>query len=210
MKCCWRIEGVQIIPSIFRSVGCRRQGRHNANRKRGDRGMSYINAAKVAGLVRDAGGRIVGRTKLQKTAYLLAVAGFEEGFSFVYKHYGPYCEDLAIAARSADLLGLLKETEQQTTWGGTYSTYVVNEQPDQTTHPSRHRLAAEAVAADAVELELAATAVFLFHEGYYADAWSETARRKPEKAENGRIEKAKALYRKLSAIETPKRLPAIA
>ena len=123
--------------------------------------MSYINAVKVAALVRDAGGRIIGRTKLQKTAYLLCVAGLEEGLSFAYKHYGPYSEDLAAAAREADLLGLLEETEQQTSWGGTYSTYVVVEQPDANVRPARRRLAAEASAADAVELELAATAIFL-------------------------------------------------
>lgn len=170
--------------------------------------MSYVNAVKVAKLVRDAGGRIVGRTKLQKTAYLLCVAGLEEGLPFAYKHYGPYSEDLAAAARDADLLGLLNETEQQTTWGGTYSTYVVDEQPDPGANAARRRLAAEAASADAVELELAATAVFLALEGH-TDPWAETARRKPEKAENGRVDRAKALYRRLSAIDTPVRLPAI-
>ena len=169
--------------------------------------MSYANAVKAAEMVRDAGGRIVGRTKLQKTAYLLSVTGLEEGLLFTYKHYGPYCEDLAAAAHDADLLGLLNETEQLASWGGTYSTYVVDEQPDPNANPARRHLAQEAAAADAVELELAATAVFLSREGY-SDPWAETVRRKPEKAENGRIDKAKVLYRKLSAIETPKAWPA--
>ena len=170
--------------------------------------MSYENAVKVAGIVRDAGGRIVGRTRLQKVAYLLSVTGLEEGLPFAYKHYGPYSEDLATAARDADLLGLLNETEQQASWGGMYSTYVVNEQPDPSTSAVRRRLASEAATADAVELELAATAVFLAKEGY-RDPWRETARRKPEKAENGRIDNAKALYRKLSAIATPVPWPVI-
>lgn len=170
--------------------------------------MSYKNAMKAAGIVRDAGGRIVGRTRLQKVAYLLSVTGLESGLPFAYKHYGPYSEDLATAARDADLLGFLKETEQQASWGGTYSTYVVDGQPNLSCLPARRRLASEAAAADAIELELAATAVFLANEGY-GDPWMETARRKPEKAENGRIEKAKVLYRKLSAIETPVPWPAI-
>lgn len=170
--------------------------------------MSYANALKAARLVRDAGGRIIGRTKLQKIAYLLSVAGLEEGLYFAYKHYGPYSDELATAARDADLLGLLKETEHQASWGGTYSTYVVSEQVDLTVPPARRHLAAEAAAADAVELELAATAVFLAKDGY-PDPWFETARRKPEKAEGGRIDRAKALYQKLSSIGTPVGLPAL-
>ncbi|MGP0057676.1 MAG: hypothetical protein ACLPID_00090 [Beijerinckiaceae bacterium] len=170
--------------------------------------MSYANSGKAAGIVRDAGGRIVGRTRLQKIAYLLSVAGLEDGLPFAYRHYGPYSEELASAARAADLVGLLRETEQLASWGGTYSTYVVTEQPSSAVPPARRRLAAEAAAADAIELELAATAVFLAKEGYQ-DPWAETARRKPEKAENGRLDKARELYRKLSAIETPIPLPAI-
>jgi hypothetical protein len=164
--------------------------------------MSNANAAKVAGIVRDAGGRIVGRTRLQKVAYLLSVTGLEDGLPFVYKHYGPYSEDLATAARDAGLLGLLRETEQQASWGGTYSTYFVGEQPSSSVPTARRCLAEEAAAADAIELELVATAVFLAKEGHN-DPWIETSRRKPEKSENGRIEKARVLYRKLSAIKTP-------
>jgi hypothetical protein len=57
-------------------------------------------------------------------------------------------------------------------------------------------------------LELVATAVFLAKEGH-SDPWIETVRRKPEKAENDRIDKARLLYRRLSAIETPVPWPAI-
>jgi uncharacterized protein YwgA len=171
--------------------------------------MSKQSMMKVtAGIVRDAGGRIVGRTRLQKVAYLLSVAGLEDDLPFVYRHYGPYSEDLAIAAREANLLGLLNETEQQASWGGTYSVYEVEGQPNSSVSPARLKLAKEAASADAVELELAATAVYLAKEGE-SDPWAETERRKPEKAENGRLDGAKALYRKLSAIETPIRLPTI-
>lgn len=164
--------------------------------------MSYAIAEKAAEIVRDAGGQIVGRTRLQKIAYLLTVTGLEKGLTFVYKHYGPYSEDLATAAHDADLLGLLNETERQASWGGTYSIYVSLLGPAHSTPAARRRVAAEAAAADAVELELAATAVFLAKEGH-SDPWGETARRKPEKAEEGRMERAKALYRKLSNVETP-------
>ena len=64
------------------------------------------------------------------------------------------------------------------------------------------------VDADAVELELAATALFLAKEGF-PDPWTETARRKPEKADAGRLAKAKQLYDRLRAIQTPHPLPAL-
>ena len=171
--------------------------------------MSYENAMKAAYIVRDAGNHIVGRTRLQKIAYLLTAAGLETGLPFAYKHYGPYSEELASAARDAGLLGLIQETEQQAQWGGVYSTYFFAGPQDPSVPAPRRYLAAEGAAADAVELELAATAVFLAKAGY-ADPWSETARRKPEKAEQGRMDRAKALYRKLTSIETPEPLPAIA
>lgn len=170
--------------------------------------MSTVNALKAAGIVRNSGGRVVGRTKLQKIAYLLCVSGLEDGLPFVYKHYGPYSEDLATGTREAALLDFLDETEQRASWGGTYSTYVVQEQPSSAVPPARRRLAAAAAEADAIELELAATALFLANEGS-RDPWAETMRRKPEKAANGRIDKARELYRKLSAIETPVPWPAI-
>jgi uncharacterized protein YwgA len=170
--------------------------------------MSFANVTKAAGIVRDADGRIVGRTRLQKIAYLLSATGLEDGFRFSYRHFGPFSEELASAIRNADLLGLVSETEQQTGWGGTYSIYTSTLKPAQSGSNARHRLAVEAASADAVELELAATAVFLAKEGY-VDPWGETARRKPDKAAEGRLDKAKALYRKLVAIETPQRLPEI-
>lgn len=171
--------------------------------------MTYEYAVKVANIVRDAGGKVVGRTRLQKITYLLTYAGFENGLPFVYKHYGPYSEALASAARNADLLGFLTEREQQASWGGTFSVYTSAEAPNLTINPSRRQLATEAANADAVELELAATALFLSAEGY-TDPWAETARRKPEKAVDGRIEKAKALYRRLATIDTPRPWPQIA
>jgi uncharacterized protein YwgA len=170
--------------------------------------MTKVNAEKVAQIIRDAGGEVVGRTRLQKIAYLLSASGLENGFAFSYRHYGPFSEDLATAARDADLLGLIKENEQQASWGGTYSIYVADAPQQFTDTATRIDLATKAAKSDAVELELAATAVFLAKEGH-KDPWAETARRKPEKSDDGRVVKAKELYRTLQAIKTPVRLPAI-
>jgi len=170
--------------------------------------MSRLTALKAAALVRDAGGRVVGRTRLQKIAYLLTATGLESGVSFSYKHYGPYSEELANATREADLMGLISETEQQASWGGTYSTYTLQKNLGQDAVPVRQELAALAASADAIELELAATALFLAKEGH-SSPWAETARRKPEKASGGRLEKAQALYGQLSKVKTPSAWPRI-
>jgi uncharacterized protein YwgA len=161
---------------------------------------------RVVQIVSDSGGRVVGRTKLQKIAYLLEAAGLGEGFSFEYRHYGPYSEDLTSAARSAKLLGVLREEERATTWGGFYSIYTTS--VDARSESARTQLAKIAVDADPIELELAATAAFLASEGN-DDPWGETAKRKPEKASPSRLSCAKSLYRQLQGVRTPRPLPAI-
>lgn len=170
--------------------------------------MSRELAEKAAGIVRDAGGQIVGRTRLQKTAYLLSITGLEDGFRFVYKHYGPFSEELAASAADASLLHLMSEIEQQATWGGVYSIYRSTTVDATVGTDPRRRLAEEAAKANAIELELAATAAFLALDGY-DDPWIETARRKPEKSDGDRIEKAKDLYRRLRLIDTPTPMPDI-
>jgi hypothetical protein len=169
-------------------------------------GIDY--AHRAAAIVRDAGGYIVGRTKLQKIGFFLEAAGVGSGFPFRYKHYGPYSEQLAAAAQHAAALRLIIENESVANWGGQYSTFFTQMPPDPSTHPARARLAQEMVNADAVELELAATAAFFAYERF-PDPWAETARRKPEKAEAGRLERAKQLYWRLRQIPTPHPLPAI-
>lgn len=171
--------------------------------------MSSAAAQKVAGIVRDAGGMIIGRTKLQKVAYLLVAAGLENELPFMYKHYGPYSEALAFAARDARLLGYVNETEQMANWGGTYSIYRVPGAVAPNPATPRQQLASEAARADAIVLELAATAVFLRNEENIQDVWTETARRKPEKATEARVDEAKALLRNLAAVQVPLPLPAI-
>lgn len=162
----------------------------------------------MAAIVNDAGGKVVGRTRLQKIAYLLELAGVGGGFAFEYRHYGPYSEDLANSTKIANMFGVLKEKERPTSWGGVYSIFTVTENKFSSGNEARCALARLAAAADAVELELAATAAFLASKGE-DDPWLETKARKPEKADDGRLEKAKRLYKKLSDIKTPVSLPKI-
>lgn len=170
--------------------------------------MPLSDTQKVAAVIADAGDRVVGRTRLQKIAYLLTVTGLENGLTFKYKHYGPYSDDLATAARLGNLLGHLREIESPTAWGGSYSVFTAHAPMGAVRDESRCRFAKAAAESDAVELELAATAVFLSIEGY-EDPWSETARRKPEKAENGRLDRARELLHSLASLPTPVPLPPI-
>ncbi len=71
---------------------------------------------RVAAIIRDAGGEVVGRTRLQKTAYLLDVAGYGDGFEFRYRHFGPYSDEVAESARTGALLGVLTEKVKSASW----------------------------------------------------------------------------------------------
>lgn len=151
--------------------------------------------APIARIIGDAGGEIVGRTKLQKTAYLLTLAGFEDRFRFGYKHYGPFSDELASMAELAAAFDLISEQQKQASWGGSYSVYSVQSVAS-SGPPGRIGLARAAAQSDALLLELAATAAYLAQEGKL-QPWAETARRKPDKAAEGRLDSAKTLYAKL-------------
>jgi hypothetical protein len=165
---------------------------------------SMKEAEQAARIVGDAGGKIVGKTRLQKTAYLLEVCGVGEGFNFNYRHFGPYSEELAAASNIAVVFGMMDEDERQANWGGAYSIYSAS--VGRGSHDAvREKIAGECAKVDAVELELAATALFLSKEGVERP-WDETAARKPEKAA-GRLEQSKAFYRQLRAAVPDVNLP---
>lgn len=169
--------------------------------------MAALNRAeRAARIVTDAGGKVVGKTRLQKIAFLLEACGVGDGFVFQYKHYGPYSEELASAATIAVAFGMMKEEEKQATWGGSYSIFTSGVTGSKSA--IREKIATECAAVDAVELELAATALLLAKEGM-TSPWGETAYRKPEKAAGGRLDRAKAFYAKLRGAVPDVHLPAI-
>lgn len=170
--------------------------------------MAGLDTARLAAeIIRDAGGCIVGRTRLQKIAFFLEAAGVGAGFPFRYKHYGPYSDLLADAMQHAAALHFIDERQNVASWGGLYSTFI-SKLSDAPTNQTRVRLAQELVNANAVELELAATAAYLSCEKF-SDPWIETSRRKPDKAANGRLERAQQLYSRIRGISTPHPLPTI-
>ena len=161
----------------------------------------------VADVVALADGELIGRTRLQKTLCLMELGGVGSGFSYSYHHYGPYSEEVSVAASDAAVLGLLREDLQRASWGGQYSVFrtdlaaaaVEGNEPVKA-------LISKAKQADGIALELAATAAFLASRGSQ-QPWADVARLKPEKLSS--IDKAKALYAELQAIDLPNRLPNI-
>jgi hypothetical protein len=164
---------------------------------------------KAAEIVRDAGGLIVGRTKLQKVAYLLELAGLGEGFDFRYRHYGPYSEDLATAIHVAGAFDFVTEEERPANWGGTYSIYRATSAAGERSLGPRAKFAEEAAKIDSIELELAATAAYLYAVEGCPNPWERTAQLKPDKIHDGRLDRAKEAYAQLLDCPTPKPLPQI-
>lgn len=167
---------------------------------------------RAAELVRDAGGQIVGRTRLQKVAYLLELTGLGTGYQFEYHYFGPYSEDLARDIDLARAFRLVAEEERATDWGGSYSIYRAQASAGSPADGSaRAMFAATAARADALLLELAAAAAFLKDVKGEPDPWGRTARLKPQKAEQGRLDQARHLYRQLAelavSVGAPKPLP---
>lgn len=163
----------------------------------------------VSELISLAGGRVVGRTKLQKSACALELAGLGYGFQFKYKHFGPYSEELKIACGDADALGYIKEKSEIASWGGRYSVFESKAaHPLDATQAKRCELLSVTVKADPVYLELAITAAFLAANGI-VNPWHEVEVRKPTKATPERMIAAKELYRELASIDLPQSLPSI-
>jgi uncharacterized protein YwgA len=165
----------------------------------------------AARIVDEAGGRLVGRTRLQKVTCLATLAGFLSDFDFEYRHYGPYSERLASSMEIASGLDLVSEKEERTEWGGWYSVYLRTDKTPNGHDDQRRHFVEEAAKIGPISLELAATAAFLnVYEGFSAsEAWLETARRKPDKAAEGRLEVAKTAYATLLKLPTRTPLPNI-
>lgn len=171
--------------------------------------MPSSSRARAAQIVVDAGGKVVGRTRLQKIAYLLELAGFETGFSFEYRHYGPYSEDLSEAMHAAIVFDLVSEDVHPAQWGGNYSIYESIDDVNASTDKRRIEYAKTLAESDALQLELAATAAFIYAEENINEPWDETKKRKPEKASVKNIEGAKKIFEKLLNFDTPRQLPSI-
>ena len=123
---------------------------------------SKSDAYKAADIIRDAGGKVAGKTRLQKMAYLLEISGLGCGFSFEYRHYGPYSEELANGVMIAQFSDLLIEEEHMARWGGSYSIFrAMQPTPNSDVAAARKQILDLGVESNPISLELAATAAYL-------------------------------------------------
>ena len=154
-------------------------------------------------LIQLSGGEVVGRTRLQKEAYLLDQCGAALGLSFTYHYYGPYSFELADGWEDARIEGRIKIDEQIGGYGVPYSIFTLKDcgrDPDNLgglpAADASARLEKMKKVSDIV-LELAAATVYLKEEGYGERAIKELRIRKPLKATKELIEKATDLLHDL-------------
>ena len=145
------------------------------------------------------GGELVGRTRMQKQAYLLDRCGANFGLPFTYYHYGPYCFDLVDGLTDALAEERMTVEERPGRHGVPYAIFRSKVKAP----PRLGELAADKAVdfldkmkeVSDIVLELAATMVFLRDEwDYYGKGEispiEETRTRKPLKATEERIGKA--------------------
>lgn len=147
------------------------------------------------------GGMLVGKTRLQKTIYLLQSKGLNFGYDFEYHHYGPYSDGVAEDIKWAEFLGQLTGRPELGFHDVPYTIFetksaapiaVLNWHAE-----SLKSILGILEKYSAVVLELAATLYFLRTNGYVSDAEEELKVRKPSKAAPERLEKARELLREL-------------
>lgn len=149
------------------------------------------------------GGQLVGKTRLQKSMYLLETfqAGF--GFNFDYHYYGPYSEEVSSAASDAVALKYIVETPEVANNGLEYKVFKMEGKSDAAEAPldkRRREILKILDGYSSVELELAATAEFLSRNGFPKNAWEETGRRKATKINKERKLRAEEVLAKLYAL----------
>lgn len=154
----------------------------------------------VVSLIKLHGGELVGRTRLQKEAYLLHRCGANLSLAFTYHHYGPYSFDLADGLIDADVEDRIEIEERIGSYGIRYAIFRSTESDevgsglgDLSSDRARSFIEKMQGVSDIV-LELAATVVYLREEGGYGqESMEETKERKPLKATKERMDQALSL-----------------
>lgn len=156
------------------------------------------------------GGELIGRVRLQKTAYLLERLGLGADLPFEYHHYGPYSRELDNATEDAKAFGLLEEQRMpRSSDGALYSAFFLKEgaeiQPNMYGHLGRDRVAqlvADFARTNVTVLELAATVDWIVRREHVDDWKNEITKRKGQKVLGGRLERAVDLLRNLGLAPT--------
>lgn len=162
----------------------------------------------IAAIIQLNDGELVGKTRLQKTVYLLEEMGLKFGFPpFDYHHYGPFLPEVAYSTDDAIAFGFIDSREEKGAYDIPYTIYTSKntlqqlEKDDEKQENIRAALEAMKPYSSMI-MELAASADYLKKSGYPNDYWEEVKKRKPLKATPERVEQAKALLRELG-LENP-------
>ena len=151
----------------------------------------------VIGIVALNGGTMVGKTRLQKTLYLLESAGLGAGIDFDYHHYGPYSAEVVSATDFAMMSDRLGAEEKPGYHEVPYTVFSTNEKAPNRVGSMSADAAREKLALldsySALELEIAATILYVEKAGLSADPIEVVKRLKPLKATSKRIERAQKL-----------------
>jgi uncharacterized protein YwgA len=153
----------------------------------------------VASVIAASNNEIVGRTRIQKTFYLLDQLGLNSGFSFEYHHYGPYSAELFEAIEDAKVFVGVKENPRHRSRDGVpYSVFSLESLDDVFELPSSLQSAIQKMNQHtATVLELAATIHWLAKTEKIPDWKQELVVRKERKTEGGRMETAEQLLSEL-------------
>jgi uncharacterized protein YwgA len=158
----------------------------------------------VVDLVALSGGRLVGRTRMQKSVYLLDAKGLNSGAAFYYYNFGPFSDEIADGISDSKFAGaLIEKTEHRQSDGSPFSIFETGKQADQVTALGSLPLA-EAKGlldrlgtASSTVLELASTVHWLVTVEKVADWHTELKKRKGAKTEGGRVNNAVKLLSEL-------------
>lgn len=158
----------------------------------------------IASVVALNGGKLVGKTRLQKVVFLLDHCGLKSGFEFDYHNFGPFSAELAEAADFARAEGRVRVRERPGFHEVPYSEFTTSEKA-----PKRvggldsktvqlHLQKMEQFSA--VELELAATIAYLKDFGVTTKQVDQVVEKlKPLKATAERLKKAHTLLKEIGA-----------
>jgi len=162
----------------------------------------------VVGIVALNGGELVGRTRLQKTAFLLEHCGMASGVPFDYYRYGPFAAELARGWDEAAAAGRLEMAERPGSHEMPYTVFSTDSEPPEKLGELDRDRAQEFLGVldrySDVVIELAATIVYLRERDFSENVIEELKVRKPLKATDKRIKDALELLNRLGlGVEDP-------
>ena len=157
----------------------------------------------IVGIIALNGGKLVGKTRLQKVMYLLDACGLDSGFEYDYHHFGPYSADVALAMDAAEMMSRVQSEEKPGFHSVPYVVYRTGEDgPKKIGEMNASDVVTKLSILEsysALVLELAATVCYLEREeGYTREgAQREVVVRKAAKASKDRLDSANELLARL-------------